>query len=182
MARHADGGVPALVVAMGLETAHPDALDRLNKHMTLDSFAAAAERLDAMGVALRVFLLVPAPFIAADQQATWLRRSVAFAWQCGATVVSLIPTRLGNGALDAIAADGDFTPPSIDDLERSHDAALAVPRPAGARVFADTWDLERFATCGACLPGRRARLHAMNLAQRVLPPVACAHAPAVGRR
>jgi len=182
MARHAGLAAPALEVAMGLETTHPDALARLHKGMTLDTFAEAAGRLQVMGVGLRVFLLVSVPFIPIDQQVAWLRRSVAVAWQCGAGVVSLIPTRPGNGALDAIAAEGHFAAPSIDDLERAHETTLAMPRPAGARVFADTWDLERFATCPHCLPRRRARMQTMNLEQRILPRVPCTHDPEPGSR
>jgi hypothetical protein len=36
LARFGDAMTPRLEVAMGLETAHPDALDRLNKHFTFD--------------------------------------------------------------------------------------------------------------------------------------------------
>ena len=50
---------------MGLETAHPDALARLNKGCTLDDFARAARALAAHGVGLRVFLLVHPPFVPA---------------------------------------------------------------------------------------------------------------------
>lgn len=182
MHRHAGSSrtPPALEVAMGLETAHPEALDKLNKRMTLDDFAAAAGRLAAMGASLRVFLLAPPPFVPQHEYETWLLRSIAFAWNCGATVVSLVPTRTGNGALDALAARGDFVPPTLAHLERSLDTALSRPRPAGARVFADTWDLARFATCAYCLDARHARLAAVNLRQTVEPPVTCAHcAPAV---
>lgn len=174
MARHAVGGVPAFEVAMGLETAHPGALDRLNKRMTLDGFARAGDRLMGMGVALRVFLLVAPPFVPLLEHGAWLLRSIDFAWRCGAAVVSLIPTRTGNGALDAIAADGSFRSPTIHDLERSLESALSAPRPAGARVFADTWDLDRFATCPDCLAARRARVHAMNLQQAIEPRIVCA--------
>ena len=46
-----------LEVAMGLETVHPQILDKLNKRMTLDQFAAAADRLRTNGIDLRVFIL-----------------------------------------------------------------------------------------------------------------------------
>jgi radical SAM enzyme (TIGR01210 family) len=171
LASHASA--PRLEVAMGLETAHPDALEQLHKRMTLDSFARAAGRLSALGAALRVFLLVSPPFVPCDQQDDWLTRSVDAAFAFGASVVSLIPTRSGNGAIDAISADGAFTPPRLRDLERS--LALAFPRRPGLdrRVFADLWDLDRFADCAACLEARRARLHAMNLSQAQAPGVEC---------
>jgi len=162
-----------LEVAMGLETAHPDALERLHKRMTRDSFARGADRLAALGAALRVFLLVSPPFVASEEQDDWLMRSVDAAFELGASVVSLIPTRSGNGAIDTLVADGAFTPPRLRDLERS--LALALPRRPGLdrRVFADLWDLDRFADCAACLEARRARLHTMNLTQAQAPDVEC---------
>jgi archaeosine synthase beta-subunit len=162
-----------LEVAMGLETMHPEALARLNKRMSLDDVRRAADRVHAMGAAVRLFLLVSPPFIPPDAQDEWLQRSVDAAFEAGATVVSLIPTRHGNGALDALALEGLFTPPHLCDLERSLALALARPRSASARVFADLWDLARFVTCPDCLASRRARLAAVNRQQRVLPAVAC---------
>lgn len=173
--RHA--GTVALEVAMGLETAHPAALEQINKRMTVESFARAAAHLGQLGVALRVFLLVSPPFVPADRQDEWLLRSLDFAVETGASVISLIPTRAGNGGLDALAADGSFRSPRLADLERSHalslDRVITSQRPAATRVFADLWDLDRFSDCALCVEARRARLHAMNLEQRVLPPVAC---------
>ncbi len=162
---------------MGLETAHPGALDRINKRMTLEGFAKAAAHLRRLGVTLRAFLLVSPPFVPADQQDDWLLRSVDFAIETGASVVSLIPTRAGNGALDALAAEGSFRSPRLADLERSHalslDRVLTAQRRAATRVFADLWDLNRFSDCPQCFDARRTRLHTMNLEQRVLPPVVC---------
>jgi hypothetical protein len=161
----------SLEVAMGLETAHPGALESLNKRMTLDQFARAAEALLGRGVAVRAFVLVFPPFVARQEQDEWLVRSSEFAFAHGASVVSLIPTRGGNGALEALAARGAFEAPTLADLERS--LALALEHPRG-RVFADLWDLGRFADCAACLPARRERLHLMNLEQRSRPPALCA--------
>jgi archaeosine synthase beta-subunit len=166
---------PALEVAMGLETAHPDALERLNKKMTVDEFLVAAGRLRSLGVALRVFLLVSPPFVPAADQDEWLLRSIDVASDAGASVVSLVPTRPGNGALDVLADEGLFRPPSLSDLERSVILARARAAPDGPRLFADLWDLDRFADCRHCLGARRARLHAVNLAQHDLPMVACSY-------
>jgi radical SAM enzyme (TIGR01210 family) len=179
-----------LEVAMGLETAHPAALEQLQKHLTVEGFASAAAKLAAHGVRLRVFLLVRPPFIAPDEQDDWLARSVDAALACGASTVSLIPTRLGNGPLDVLEADGAFRAPVLADLERSFAIALRVAgqhvaasraygaadrTPAGDRaVLADLWDVDRLAACRSCVGARRARLDAMNLGQRVEPAVACA--------
>ena len=120
-----------------------------------------------------MFLLIAPPFVPADEQDAWLLRSVDAAFACGASVVSLVPTRPGNGALEALAEAGAFRAPTLDDIERSLALALTHARDRG-RVFVDLWDLERFADCPHCLAARRDRLHAMNLEQRVLPPAACA--------
>jgi archaeosine synthase beta-subunit len=158
----------SLEVAMGLETAHPGALERLNKRMTLDQFARASGALLDRGATMRAFVLVFPPFVPRGEQDEWLLRSVAFAFACGASVVSLIPTRGGNGALEALAAEGSFEAPTLADLERS--LALVMARAQG-RVFADLWDLGRFAECALCLPARTERLRLMNLKQRVHPPI-----------
>lgn len=177
--RHAaiDAMRPALEVAMGLETANPEALDKLNKRMTLDDFASASDRLLGLGLALRVFVLVSPPFIAHDDQDEWLMRSVDFAVDCGASVVSLIPARGGNGTMETLASDGLFAGPSLSDLERSLALGLESSRirATGTRVFADLWDLDRFSACAHCLQARRTRLRAMNLAQHHLPDIVCLH-------
>jgi hypothetical protein len=101
----------------------------------------------------------------------WAEASVRFAFDCGATAVSLIPTRLGNGALDDLARATQFSPPKIDTLETALDRALALKR---GRVFADLWDLERFSCCPGCFPARRDRLATINLGQSELPAISCA--------
>lgn len=162
-------GWPAkLEVAIGLETANPDVLDALNKRFTVDDFKAAAAALRNRGAAVRVFLLVSPPFIADTEQDTWLIRSIDVAFQAGVSAVSLVPTRSGNGAMEALAATGQFHEPSLADVERSLAVALAAARGRG-RVFVDLWDLPRFASCTTCLKGRRARLHSANLFQTIAP-------------
>jgi radical SAM enzyme (TIGR01210 family) len=162
----------ALEVAMGLETANPEALERLNKGLTVEQFASAAEMLRSRDVALRVFLLIAPPFISVWDQDRWLGESIDRALVCGATAISLIPTRAGNGTMEALAAQQLFRSPGLDHVERSFELALA--RNGGARIFVDTWELERCSSCRHCFDGRRMRLTAMNLEQRFLPPVSCA--------
>lgn len=159
-----------LEVAMGLETAHPEVLARLNKRMTLDQFRRAAEFLGRERIGLRVFVLVKPPFLAEAEALEWARRSVHLAFDCGATVVSLIPTRGGNGALEALAATGQFAPPRLATLEQALDDGVSVQR---GRVFADLWNLDRLATCPLCFSQRRARLERTNLTQQPGPPMVC---------
>lgn len=166
-----DHHAPVLEVAMGLETANPDALERLNKRVTIEQFSVAAEALRNRGVALRVFVLIRPPFIAATEQDRWLLESIDCARSCGAAVISLIPTRAGNGAMEALAADGLYEPPTLAAIEQSFDLALAHAR--RTRVFVDVWDLERFSRCGHCFHARKKRLQTMNLTQQAIARIAC---------
>jgi archaeosine synthase beta-subunit len=136
-------GIP-LEVAMGLETVHPAALDALNKRMTTDDFAQAADGLKRRGVSMRVFLLISPPFVPAEEQDAWLLRSVEFAAQCGASVISLIPARGGNGAMEALTAQGLFRAPTSNDILRSYDfvrAQRASPQSSALspRILLDPW-------------------------------------------
>ncbi len=159
-----------LEVAIGLETAHPETLDRLNKRMTVAQFERAAEFLAQRRIDLRVFVLVRPPFLSAEDAAEWTQRSVVLAFECGATAVSLIPTRPGNGALEALREQGLYSPPHLSELEAAHAAAIGLHR---GRVFADLWDLEQFSDCQVCFPARLDRLRMMNRNQSILPPIRC---------
>jgi radical SAM enzyme (TIGR01210 family) len=174
LARHGGphGPPAALEVAMGLETAHPQALDSLNKHFTPAAFEHAARGLSRRGVTLRVFLLISPPFVPAAEQDDWLLRSVDAGFDLGASVISLVPTRAGNGTMEALAAAGMFRQPDLDDVERSFALALTHAASRG-RLFVDGWDLDRFASCASCLAARRERLQRMNLQQQVLPAWSC---------
>jgi len=129
-----------LEVAMGLETVHPEVLARLNKRMTLDQFAAAAHRLRTNGIDLRVFILVKPPFLSEEEALYWAQRSLDFAFDCGATAATLIPTRGGNGAMEVLSANGDFAPPRVETLEAALEYGLKLKR---GRVFLDPWGLEK---------------------------------------
>ena len=159
-----------LEIAMGLETVHPDILPKLNKRMTLDQFSIAATFLRAHDIDLRVFVLVQPPFMRPHEAILWTQRSVDFAFDCGATAVTLIPTRGGNGAMEALAANGQFSPPGLETLEASLSYGLGLKR---GRVFADLWDAENIPSCSACRIPRISRLRQMNLFQINLVPVRC---------
>jgi archaeosine synthase beta-subunit len=158
-------------VAMGLETANPEVLEKLNKRLTLDQFRSAAQFLRGNGIDLRVFILVQPPFERTDESLRWAERSLDFAFDCGATAATLIPTRGGNGAMEILSASGEFTPPSLVTLEDAVDYGLSLRR---GRIFADVWDLPRSFDCPSCRDARVARLRAMNLSQALAPRVPCA--------
>jgi archaeosine synthase beta-subunit len=151
-------------VAMGLETAHPQVLAGLNKRMTLDSFSAAARLLISHGIDLRVFILVQPPLMPADEALPWAERSLDFAMQCGAAATTLIPTRGGNGAMEALS----FVPPALEVLESAMEYGLHL---GAGRVFADLWGVPE--GCPSCHAARLSRLRQMNLQQVVLDRVAC---------
>jgi radical SAM enzyme (TIGR01210 family) len=153
-----------LEIAMGLETAHPQVLAGLNKRMTLDQFAAAARFLERNGIDLRVFILVQPPLMPAAEALAWAERSLAFAMELGATAATLIPTRAGNGAMEALG----FAPPALQTLESAMEYGLRL---RAGRVFADLWGLRE--GCPNCYSQRAARLRAMNLQQVVLERVPC---------
>jgi radical SAM enzyme (TIGR01210 family) len=159
-----------LEVAMGLETVHPEILDRLNKRMTLDQFSAAAEFLHGNAIDLRVFILVQPPFMRSVEALKWTQRSIDYAFDCGATAVTLIPTRGGNGAMEVLAESGEFSPPLLETLEAAMDYGVGLKR---GRVFSDLWDLPQEAVCTDCAALRVARLREMNLKQYVAPRVVC---------
>jgi radical SAM enzyme (TIGR01210 family) len=146
-----------LEVAMGLETVHPEVLPKLNKGMTLELFCSAATSLLGNGIDLRAFILVKPPFLSESEAVYWAERSLDFAYTCGASAASLIPTR-------------GFSPPAIQTLEVCQEYGLRLEH---GRVFADLWDLAKFSTCGACYQARYNRLREMNLRQTVPAPVDC---------
>ena len=160
----------SLEVALGLETVHPQVLPRLNKKFDLGHFSRAAKFLRQAGIALRAFVLVKPPFLDDAAGIEWAVKSAAFAFSCGATVVSLIPTRGGNGALERLRDMGDFAPPRLVTLESALEQSLNLK---AGRVFADTWDWEKFSTCSVCVEKRRQRLLAMNRSQKILSRIDC---------
>jgi archaeosine synthase beta-subunit len=159
-----------LEVAIGLETSHPEALAALNKRMTVEDFAEAAAFLKRNGVALRVFVLLDPPFVPHHEAAECALASVRTAASVGAAVCVVIPTRGGNGAIDALPVEARPRL-GLRDLEWILHEALGDGRPM--RVFADLWDIERLFDCH-CSKERAARLARMNREQTVPPPVACA--------
>jgi archaeosine synthase beta-subunit len=159
-----------LEVAMGLETVHTEVLERLNKRMTLDLFASSAEALRVHGVALRAFILVQPPFMKPEESLPWATLSIDFAFDCGATAASLIPTRGGNGAMETLAQAGEFVPPRLVVSEAAVGHGIRSQR---GRVFSDLWDLRRTAPSCRCYPARIERLAAMNLQQQVLDAIDC---------
>jgi hypothetical protein len=92
----------------------------------------------------------------------WAVRSTRHAFECGADVVTLIPTRDGNGAMEALQASGDYAPPQLASLETALRAGLELRR---GRVFADTWDLGRFCDSAKEVEESKARLERWNRLQ-----------------
>ena len=132
----------ALEVAIGLETVQEVALEKLNKRMTVDDFRHAAAFLAQNQIALRVFLLVRPPFLTEEEGVEWGCRSLDVAHACGATFAALLPTRAGNGALEALAEQGHYAPPKLQSLEACLRYGQSLE--GTMRVTADLWDIEPF--------------------------------------
>lgn len=159
-----------LEVAVGLETIHPVAMKHLNKRMELTRFDRAAGFLAEHDIDLRVFVLLGAPYVEAAASVEWAVRTAEYAVARGATRVSLIPVRGGNGELERLAALGRFIPPTLPQLEAALEQASRL---AGAAVAADLWDVDRLPACAECCPRRIDRLRRLNLTGGPEPPVEC---------
>ncbi|MCD6338388.1 MAG: radical SAM protein [Verrucomicrobia bacterium] len=161
---------PALEVALGLETAHPAVLEKLNKGATLEDFRRACAFLRGLGAEARAFVLLNPPFLPPEEHLPWAVRSAAFAFDCGAAVAAILPVRPGNGAIEALQERGLFHPAPIRLLEEALAACFRLGR---GIVLADTWDLDRLECCRRCLPLRAENLERMNLSQTPSAPVVC---------
>src|ERR1051325_4360571 len=143
---------------------------QLNKRLDLTHFGDTARRLTAHGIDLRVFVLLGAPHVGAEETVDWTVRTVAHAASVGASVAAIIPVRGVNGELERLQSLGAFSPPTLVQLEDALDACLQF----GPTVTtADLWDLDRLATCDACAAARKARLARINLTGCSEPRVVC---------
>lgn len=127
-----------LEVAMGLETAHPDAHERLNKRTTPADFARAAAWLRERGMGVRLFLLTRPPFLAEREAKEWLLRSVDYALEIGGDPVVVIATRGTEGAMRRLKSMGAWDDAPLGWLE---DAVCHGQSRRLGRVFADVWGL-----------------------------------------
>lgn len=159
-----------LEVAVGLETIHPVAIEQLNKRLDLARFDSAARFLSENGVDLRVFVLLGTPHVPAEESVAWTVRTVEYAVERGASVVSIIPARGGNGEMERLQGLGQFTPPTLSQLEEALDRSLQF---SNTVVTVDLWDAERLPACEHCRSDRIARLRGVNLSGRAEPRIAC---------
>jgi len=156
-----------LEVAVGLETIHPVAASQLNKRLDLDRFDSAAAFLAGHDIDLRVFVLLGAPHVPAEESIDWTVRTVEYAAAHGAGRIAIIPVRGGNGELERLQAHGAFAPPTLAQLEAALERCLTI---RSAVVTADVWDIERLSGCESCRPQRVARIQTMNLSTSPEPP------------
>jgi radical SAM enzyme (TIGR01210 family) len=161
---------PELHIALGLETVHPNILQNLNKHMTLQDFSNSVDFLTNHNIHTRAFILLRPPLLSESDGIYWAERSIDFAFSSGVECCTIIPVRSGNGAMDFLMKKGDFNLPEIHSLETVLEYGIGLK---SGRVFADVWDLGIFSTCNKCLDERNSRLVEMNLSQEVLPDVKC---------
>lgn len=161
---------PELEIAIGLETVHPKALKLLHKQMTLNDFSDTVGFLSKNKIRIRTFILLKPPFLSENEGIYWAKRSIDFAFDVGVECCTIIPVRAGNGAMDLLTENGDFTSPEISSLEKVLEYGIKLH---AGRVFVDTWDLEIFSNCKKCFDLRVERLKAMNLSQQLSDYIFC---------
>jgi radical SAM enzyme (TIGR01210 family) len=161
---------PELEVAIGLETVHLDVLQKLNKQMTLNDFSKAVRFLAKNGIRSRAFILLRPPFLSESEGIFWANKSIDYAFEVGVQCCTVIPVRAGNGAMDILMDNGNFSLPKLNSLEAVLDYGIGL---SSGRVFADVWDLELFSDCEKCFDERQRRLMTMNLNQKNVDQVAC---------
>ena len=159
-----------LEVAVGLETIHPAAASQLNKKLDLARFDSAAACLADNDIDLRVFVLLGAPYVPFDESIAWTVRTVEYAVEHGASVVSIIPVRGGNGEMERLQHLGHFTPPTLSQVETALEECLPYTE---AVITADLWDAERLTSCQLCRVERIARMRRVNLSGQTAAAVIC---------
>jgi hypothetical protein len=160
-----------LEVAVGLETIHPLAVERLNKRFDLAQFDWAARFLVDNDIDLRVFALLGAPHAPFHESVEWTVRTVEYAVDRGASVVSIIPVRGGNGEMERLQSLGHFTAPTLSQLEHTLDLCMPF---TSTVVTADLWDVERLPACEQCREVRIARMRRLNATGLAEPVITCA--------
>ena len=161
---------PKLQVAIGLETVHPEVLQKLNKKMKLADFEHSVRFLSSNGIFSRAFILLRPPFLSESEGVSWAKKSIFYAFRTGVTSCTVIPVRSGNGALDALAANNYFEKPDIRSLEEVIEYGIELNE---GLVFSDLWDIDSFSSCNKCLEKRKERLLQMNLDQIIYPEILC---------
>lgn len=159
-----EGLVPEFEIAMGLETAHPEVLARLNKRMTLEDFARATRFLVSHGIGVRAFILLKPPFLNEAEGIHWAKESLLFAFDAGVECCVIIPMRAGNGTIEVLERRGEFSPPRLDSLEEVLEFGIGLKR---GRVFADLWDADKAYGHEGNAPSRLRRLQGMNWHQQL---------------
>lgn len=161
---------PELEVAIGLETVHLEVLQKLNKQMTLNDFNSAVRFLAKNGIRSRAFILLKPPFLSESEGIFWANKSIDYAFEVGVQCCTVIPVRAGNGAMDILMDNGNFSLPKLNSLEAVLDYGIGL---SSGRVFADVWDLELFSECEKCFDERQRRLMTMNLSQKNIDRIVC---------
>ena len=133
---------------------------QLNKRLDLPKFDAATRFLADAAIDLRVFVLLGAPHVPAEESVEWTVRTVEHAASVRRGGGVDHPGSRRQWRDGAARALGDFTPPTLSQLEAALDASLSL---GGTVVTADLWDVERLPACDACRTRRIERLARVNL-------------------
>jgi len=157
-------------VAIGLETANPEILQKLNKKTTLYNFEESVQFLTKHKIRSRAFMLFPLPFLSEHENLHWAKKTIEYAFSVGVGTCVVIPTRAGNGVMDILLKNGDFRLPEISSLEEIQEFGIGLN---AGNVFVDVWDLDKLPGCNKCKTIRIGRLNFMNLHQQIGEKIAC---------
>ena len=161
-----------LEVAMGLETANPNALAALNKGMSLDDFDRAVERCLVFGIDVRVFVLLHPPGIAIEESIEWTWKTVAFALERNVRHVSIIPNRAGNGWIDSLIHSGAYQLPTVAMVGSLFDGLKNCDWsiPSSSVIEFDLWDWDNLTGgCTVCRPIFKEHIAQCNKTQWLRP-------------
>lgn len=161
---------PELEVAIGLETANPEILQKLNKKTTLFNFEESIQFLTKHRIRSRAFMLFPLPFLSESKNLYWAKKTIDYAFSVGVGTCVVIPTRTGNGAMNVLLKNGDFRLPDISFLEKIHEYGIGLN---AGNIFVDVWDLDKLPGCQKCKDQRISRLNFMNLNQQIGERIEC---------
>ena len=166
-----------LEVAMGLESIHPNAIEIMNKRMTLADFDRAVAKCQCLNIDVRVFVLLHPPGVDQKEAVEWTRNTVAYAMERRVRHVSIIPVRAGNGWIDRLIDTEVYQLPTVSMIRelyktfnRSEISSVEISSAGNTTIEFDLWDHENWqGGCPECRDSLVKHIALCNRQQRILP-------------
>jgi uncharacterized Fe-S cluster-containing MiaB family protein len=165
-----------LEVAMGLETIHPNAIEIMNKGMSLADFDRAVAKCQSLNIDVRVFVLLHPPGVDRKESVDWTWKTVAYAMERQVRHISIIPLRAGNGWIDRMIKSEEYQLPTVamirelyQSFSRSEIGSAGVASPGNTTVEFDLWDFENWqGGCPQCRESLGKHIARCNRELRIL--------------